>query len=459
MHVRWMKVTAGCLLLLTVGGLIFSSSRLQVWYSKPLERWEIVTSAVATTVATSQLTGPGCTNERRKAERPGGFMLAYRFWEQQTQAMKSVLQLQCLASNHGMRTVEPFLYRSFLGFPFSEMLSNKSHLRMGDLVDIDLWNRESVGRFGFFPVASWQEFVMSAPRDVIIVCVKYRDPPHIRVPPPGADYKTGCAKECYHNFNSSLSVLKRYGDFRIVREVCANFVVYAGSVSEGDFITNILGKYDHQSVTVLMNEFRGFYGLYRMQVLSNCGVDYYKPNITILPSVSILSDAAGYISDVLDDEPYIAILVRIERAVLHLHYDIADCTNQLKDLLQTLSQQYSTKKYFLAMDVGKFGSSGSIVHNLTSHGDTVLSAVYGNSLTFSDWEKEFERHASQVEEAYVANLQRAIAAQSRCLVMFGGGGFQAQARAFYRKHHQDAREWCVFRVCDDTNFAPSGHPP
>ena len=97
----------------------------------------------------------------------------------------------------------------------------------------------------------------------------------------------------------------------------------------------------------------------------------------------------------------------------------------------------------------EFGSSGTRLHNLTSHGDIVLSAVYGSTLSFSQWERMFERYASELEGVHVANLQRAIAARARCLVLFGGGGFQAQAKHFYQAHHADPKQWCVHRVCTD----------
>ena len=186
-----------------------------------------------------------------------------------------------------------------------------------------------------------------------------------------------------------------------------------------------------------------------MPVLSNCGVDHHKLNISIVPGPRIRTDAARYIANVFHNEPFIAVLVRIERVVLHLNYTIADCSQRLNKLIKTLSQQYVLKDYFLAMDVGKFGSRGTRLHNLTSHGDNVLSAVYGSTLSFSQWEHMFERHASELEGAYVANLQRAIAARARCLVLFGGGGFQAQAKHFYQAHHADPNQQCVHKLCTD----------
>ena len=445
------RVGCVCVVLAAVGCFIYLNGRIESWHSQiTVARSDLVATRLATPAAV--VTEAGCVRKQPRAnpdEISEGFMLALRFWEQQTQATKTILQLQCFASSYGMQTVEPFLYGSFLGFPFQDMRSNQSYLRMGELVDMDVWNRESVEKFGFPPVAKWSEFLRTAPRSVVTVCVKYRNPPRIPIPVPGSNFRIGCVPECFRKLNASLDVLKRYGDFRIVKEACANFVVYAGSVSRKDFIHNILGDRGNRNVTVLLNEFRGFFGLFRMPVLSNCGVDHHKPNITIIPGPRIRTDAAKYIANVLHNKPYIAVLVRIERVVLHLNYSIAQCSQKLEKLINTLSQQYAVKNYFLAMDIGKFGSRGTRLHNLTSHGDIVLSAVYGSTLSFSQWERMFERYASELEGAYVANLQRAIAARARCLVLFGGGGFQAQAKHFYQAHHADPKQWCVHRVCAD----------
>ena len=448
---RWIKVAVGCLVLLCFGSFLFSRRVRSRYAEQAVEQLVLAKSSVTTAAFDATETAPrsaGCTNVTRQRKPPGGFILAFRFWEQQTQAMKTVLQLQCLATHFGMQTVEPFLYRSFLGFPFPD-LSTRDFLHLGDLIDVDVWNKEATKKFDLFPLTAWSEFLQFAPRNVIIVCIRYRTPPRIILPKPGFNYRKGCPNACYKRLNSSLAVLNEHGYFKIVRKACVNFIDYGGSVSESSLIENILGKHDYREVTVLINEFRGFYGLFRIQVLSSCGIDLYKPNLTIIPSVAIMNDATRYIAGVFSGKPYIAILVRIERVVLHLEHDITNCSNVLKSLLQTLSKQCNTKQYFLAMDVGKFGSSGSIERNLTTYGHTVLNAVYGGFVSFKEWESLFELYTSKVEEAYVANLQRAIAARSQCLVMFGAGGFQAQAREFYERQHPGRKDRCIHKICHE----------
>ena len=440
--------------------LSFYNKTVHRWYSKQATAQAVsIQSSLEARTATlgcSPSSALSDAQRRGRGKPPGGFVLAFHFWEQQTQAMKTVAQLQCLAHRMGMRAVEPFLYKSFLGFPFQDLATN-DFLRLGDLIDIDLWNEETTRKLSLHPLSSWSEFLKISPRNLIVVCIRYRNPPQIHIPEPGFDYTRGCSNGCYANFNRSLNVLNMHGHFRIVRRACANFLDYAGAVAEKSFVDNILGEYDPREVTVLMNEFRGFFGLYRAQVLSSCGIDLYKPNITIAPSVAIMNDAAKYVAAVFNNQPYIAILARIERVVLHLDHSLTQCSTELQFLLQSLSKQYNTTQYFLAMDVGRFGSGGSNTHNLTKYGPVLLNAVYGGTMSFNEWESQFELYTSKVEEAYVANLQRAIAARSKCLVMFGAGGFQGQAREFYERQHPDSHNWCIHKICHTHRGAGSIH--
>ena len=441
------RLAIGFLALLCLASLVLYDGKLKV-------HWTYMKSEYVVPVRTLQSNSECSTTTTISSavastiRSPGGFVLALRFWEQQTQAMKTLVQLQCLATHMGMRTVEPFLHKSLLGFPLPEVATGGDFLHLSDLVDIDLWNRETTSKLDLFPLSSWSEFLENSPRNLILVCIRHHNPPRIRIPEPGFDYRTGCPNECFLKLESNLAPLNGSNPFRIVHKACVNFIDYAGSVSEKSLFENILGRFKER-VTIVINEFRGFFGLYRASILTSCGIDLYKPNITIDPSARIQRDARRYAQEVFNGEPYIAVLVRIERVVLHLEHNITECNGVLKSLLQTLSERCNTRRYFLAMDVGKFGSRGSTLHNLTVHGRDVLNTVYNGAVSFEEWESKFERYTSSVEEAYVANLQRAIAAGSQCLVMFGAGGFQGQARDFYERRHPHIKDKCIHKMCHE----------
>ena len=458
MSVRaWIRLAICCLVVLCLISLVLYDGKLDViWtYTKTeylvpvrdLSKLQVESTTLSNTeCGTTSTTALSVASSTRPP--PRGFVLALRFWEQQTQAMQTLVHLQCLADHMGLSTVEPFLYKSFLGFPLPNITTG-NNLHLSDLIDIDIWNKETTTKFNLLPLSSWSDFLKYASRNVILVCMRHRNPPHVAQPKPGYNYRIGCPSMCFHKLSTRIASLNSTHPFRVVHEACVNFVDYGGAVSEKSLFENILGKKYVQDVTVVMNEFRGFFGLYRAPILSNCGLELYKPNLTIVPSIRIQNDAKRYIAEVFHGEPYIAILVRVERVVLHLEHNMTECNSVLKSLLQTLSKQCNTKNYFLAMDVGKFGSRGSIINNLTRYGHAVLNTVYEHRVSFMEWEAKFELYTSTVEEAYVANLQRAIAAESQCLIMFGAGGFQGKARDFYERSHPNHKDRCIHKICHD----------
>lgn len=389
-------------------------------------------------------------HEPPKAKRLG-YLIALKYYEQQTQATKNFLQMQCLASNYSMQVVEPFISKSQLSFPFLLPQGQKENvLRLGDLIDMRLWNQQAVGRYGYPPVASWEDFLANAPRDVVLVCVKCRDPPHIKIPKPGSNFRYGCTDACFDKFNSTLSFLSAYR-FRLVRKACVNFVAYAGSVTSDDFVDNILeSRYRREDITVILSEFRGFFGLYRMQILSPCGLITHanmKRNLQIMPSQRLVQEARKYSEMNFGKRPYISVLVRVEKIILHSLLNITKCADEVVSVLEDLKGRFGVKEYFLAMDVGRYGSSGSALHNLQPQGEQFFRRVYGDRWTFQQWEESFARASSSSNPAYVANLQRTLAAMGRCLLMVGAGGFQAQAKNLYEKYHSEASSQCVYKLC------------
>lgn len=398
----------------------------------------------------------GMANETR----PQGYIVAMKHYEQQTQGLKNYLQLQCLADSYGMRTVEPFLERSFLTIPTEKLAQGKRVTVLGDLIDVDLWNKEVSTKFGYQPMSSWNEFLHSAPRNLVIGCIRQQNPPDLHVPLPGSDYKLGCPKDCFSALDPTVHFLERFG-FTVVREACANFYDYAGSVTTEDFLENLLrDQHKPQETTILLNQFRGFFGLYRLPLLSNCGIKHHRMNVSVMPSPQIMKDAQEYIDHFFGDNRYIAILVRLERLVVHLHQNITTCTADLLTILNELhSERNLPRKYFLAMDVGEYGSQASARSHLLPYGKRVFQSIYNDTCSFKEWEGSFASFAASNmhvdsggdivndDAGYIANIQRVVAAKSDCLIMFGGGGFQAQTREYYDLYHHDPKSYCLRKLC------------
>ena len=386
----------------------------------------------------------------KQSRHTGGYMLSFRYYEQQTQGIRNLLQMQCLADSFGMKIVEPFIVRSQFAIPIfnassTENLINK-YLGLSDLVDMKRWNMETRLKFDYTAVSTWEEFLLKAPRKVVGHCIRYRNPPMIQVPIPGFNYQHGCPKQCFDKFTKSMEYLSAFG-FQLVQKTCSNFIDYAGSVMAEDFIQNVVGKYSPGEVTLLVNEFRGFFGLYRLPVDSECGITHHRINISTLPSSRIRTDTRKYSKLVFQGRPYAAVIARIERIILHLHQNVSGCSQEIVKLLKDLRSSHDISDTFLAMDVGKFGSSGSARNNFQPYGEILFKRIYGNQWSFDEWESSFESIASSDNPAYVANLQRTIAASSKCLILFGGGGFQGMARNLYERFHPDPNSWCIYKIC------------
>ena len=354
--------------------------------------------------------------------------------------------MQCLANSYGMKIVEPFIEGSLFAFPFNRIARGRNPLRLRDLIDVDLWNEQTSRVYNYLPLASWEEFLSKAPRSVVLLCIKYRDPPRIPIPIPGHDYKLGCTHEdCFKKFDDTVSFLSRF-KFRVVRKACANFLNTAASVTDKQLLKSTLEKLKQDNVTIITNQFRGFFGLYRLPVASTCGVTHAVMNVLTEPSTKLVEDANKYVKEHFENRKFVSILVRIERIVLHNFLNVTKCGELVLSKLKKLKKERNLKDYFLAMDIGKFGSKGSNVNKLEPQGKGFFRQVYGSNWRFKDWEESFQV-SNNSNPAYIANLQRTISARGSCLLMVGGGGFQYQARKLYSEYHPDPNSSCIYQIC------------
>ena len=378
-----------------------------------------------------------------------GYIVAIRHYEQQTQGMRNFIQLQCFGHDYGLRSVEPFMEQANLGLPFNLLLKERrEHLiSLGDLMDIDLWNNQMMDKFGYKPMATWETFLKEAPRVLIVPCIAYRDPANLHVPPAGFNVSLDCPSSCGIGSNpAALSFLRKHG-FKKVYTPCFNFVNFADVLISDDFMYRVLGKFWNQKVTVLIDDFRGFFGLYRLPVISPCGLTQFKPNITFHPSQRILKDTDAYIKNAINATTYVGVLIRIERLVRHLHHDITKCASKLGAVIDSLQGEFPGAKTFLGMDVGTFGSRGTKQEYMVAHGKTFVNTIFKGGWTFKEWDASFTKYITSTNAGYVANFQRSIVSQASCLVLVGGGGFQLAARKYYDDFHSSDSSICLRKVC------------
>ena len=125
----------------------------------------------------------------------------------------------------------------------------------------------------------------------------------------------------------------------------------------------------------------------------------------------------------------------------------------------------------MTADVGKYGSYTwiTLVKDLGNKDrewtsfvlnavkDTV-TALYDNSWTFEEWQESFGTATGGIEnQSYISVLQKSIAGRARCLLLFGGGGFQLLALNEYLRNHPTPSEQCWKFLGVRRNFK-SAHP-
>ncbi len=380
-----------------------------------------------------------------------GFLVSLGFWEQQTQGLLNFHQLQCLANHIGMRVVEPFL----TGTSYSLNPAIKDAESLGKLINMDVWNSKLSSAHGYQPVLSWEIFKQEAPMQLIIHCIQYRA---AGVFPRSIDFngiQNGCSKECYEQFDPLLLLLQQEG-FKQIRKSCTNVLKLSltSTVSFKEFKESIFARYDPSTVTVIFDEFRGLdphLGGVRLplQLDSPCIHTRRLPPKIIVPSAQIMKDAERYYTKIAKN---VGILARIEKIHANRHTFI-ECVEKAVQIKEELYKNQSLRNTFLSMDVGKYGSTSvNIFHanQLLTQGQTLFEKVYTQeeNWTFQEWEKSFSSIASSGNVAYVANLQRTIAAKATCLILIGGGSFQEQAEQWHREQfYPELSNQCVYTVC------------
>lgn len=382
-----------------------------------------------------------------------GFILVASFREQQTKASDNLFGLQCWAKSLPVRVVEPYVENSHLVVPLTANATQLSLLRYRDLFDIEVWQLLSA-QHGFPPLASWDTFLATAPRQLIVVRFKYltvrmqkmrmgKTDGHLAV---DSTFKEGCPQISLV-LSKKIQYLTATYNFEVIREVCFNF-------AEGDQLTpfqfnrHLYGDISLNAVTVLMEEWRGLGTMEngkRVMLLDACSPSAYINSLAYTwPSRKLICDAKKYKQRYLKTSNYISLMVRTEKIVsLNTSQEyVARCLNETLSYWKVLKNAYGIEKTFLSMDIGEYGSY-SLVEQMgnkdskytpfTHLYDKFLRELFGPETTLRVWELGFMAVSSQHDSGYIGSLQKTIAAQGRCIVFTGGGSFQKHSKYIYER--------------------------
>ena len=214
-------------------------------------------------------------------------------------------------------------------------------------------------------------------------------------------------------------------DFKIVKEVCIT-VRHGDVLSTDTFFNAIFGKYEPSNATVVFSHWMGLSGiLHDTSCIHQDHLVYLVP-----PSSAVRQDADNYIVKYLNRSKYIALVVRMEKTMVHLlHRDpiiVEKCFDIIPDYMDRLKNTSGINTVFMSVDFGKFGSSTmkQYENKMTAKFTHFFRRLYGSSFTISQWEESFEETARYKSESYIALVQSWVAVKAEHLIMSGGGSFQ-----------------------------------
>jgi len=387
--------------------------------------------------------GKPMTTSKTTQQKPRGYVLALSYSDQQTSALRNLLSLQCWAAQLELVVVEPFIIGSEFGMQVVVEQNNHSDkmvVTFRDLFDIDQWNDPSQTKVT--PLVSWKNFLENAPRNIILVEIKYTNHPMMfpELPPDVTCNGKILAQQFFRVFGSH--------GFQLQKMVCLDFQKL-GILTTSQFNAYLFGKFSTSSVSVVFMVWRGIVTSVSHRIMlqdSACGngFGYSKLVLSLNPSQKIFRHADQYIQRYLTGGDYIAIALRLER-ILHSTgiNNVPACLNKTLGYLSRLKQGIQAANTFLSMDVGRFGSKGykkhHVVFTVTQVAETLIETLYGNSTTIQDWEETFLNISRTSNPGYIALLQKTIATRAKCLLLVGGGTFQQHASRLYQQMHTSRR--------------------
>ena len=408
-----------------------------------------------------------------------GFVVALKIYEQQTMASGNLMQLQCWAKLLNLAVVKPFMKDSFLSTPMDET-KHYTMLTLDDTFDMDDWSQHTA-KLGYAPLVDWHHFVQNAPRDVIVVQIKYPTLTHVKAvrsqglafphPPSGEEYKEGCRFKMLSS-SGKLGTALRAKSFRVVRKVCFNFLT-GDELSLKQFHSDILGEYQPENVTIIFDEWRGIKENQRVLLQEDFCQEEHPYREFLKPSQRLLKDAEAYAKRFLTQDnttivsntsqasnspEYLAIIARYEMTGLtrslkrgnDSHAIIPYCLQLTLETMEWMQWKSGLRSTFLSIDIGKYGSHSFGLKNYFNHladMESFVRQVYCGKMDVREWERTFEAVAHTTDGGYIAMLQEVLVVRAKCIIFVGGGSFQRHAFNLYSELHPDKDERC-YRVIE-----------
>ena len=363
-----------------------------------------------------------------------GYVLVLSYSDQLTSAATNLRSLLCLAKRMGgVRVVEPFIYRSYLGMNVSANWTRE--LKMTDVFDYHVWKQKTpFKKYGEF--VPFQTFMESAPRKLVIV-----------------QYCTGLSicRPCGHeDVISKGRIFCRLNGFQLVGHECLTYD-REKMLNTSSIETQLYSNYSKSEVVLMFDVYGGIVNKgarrgYRL-FARECSNGETKHFSALAPSKSVLADADRYIHKYLKGLHYISIMIRMERVFLKTKTPPGNrstvaklCLDNILRRLTKIKKKTGKRHVFLTLDVGHYGSDCFRDHRerakvVERHIEGFMFTIFKRNTTISEWEEGFTRISRTKHPGYVSMLQKAIAARGDVLVLVGAGTYQRSARQMYEKLH------------------------
>ena len=369
-----------------------------------------------------------------------GYVLELHSSDQLTSGALNVLCLQCLARqiHPKVKLVEPFLVYTVYGASLEsgdkEWLARENNVRLRDIIDINDWKRFTEQR-QYAEMTTWEDFLETAPRDVILVQNQF----------------SLCSPQ---SLEKKFSPFFELFQFKVVRLACLQFEK-RGALNLTQFKQAVYGNYSPPAVTVIFDRFPGIGDAVHRYTTTVIGTVCKKGKMTpysyFKPSARVIADAKTFTERYLGGRNnYVSVMFRSVLAIMALRYNASlirsKCLDQAIDEWKAMKSKFRLNNTYFTNDLFVNGPIGKVSPPLIGN---LTQMLYGNERYFDEWKKGFEEVAglnnSRGAPGYITIFQKVVATQARCLVLIGGGSFQANALNWYNMLHTEADSRCYAR--------------
>jgi hypothetical protein len=391
------------------------------------------------------------------------FVLALSYWEQLTMATTSLYDLVEFAKDWNARAVQPFtLLAEFWGLPSTanyptiksmprHILSQKDKLthKLDNIFNMSVLNSDILcGKFNYPPLASFDEFINTAHRDIVLLHFNFDETPE-------SDYfkDNHCidcwlimkefrtlAKKLLQNLNR-ISNKYNKPSFRIINAFCFNHL----HITTPKEIAKLCGFHDSDNITIIITVWRGYSDIptktFRLIV--------HKHALEQRPSLfssgglyalndNVLSNSSAYLRKISHGKPFIAVHIRTEKMNKHMSNACFHKVWKLISLLKIMFFEDIDIKYFV--DYGQFGSFTADDLYITR----LIKYKYLKHKKIIPLHYNPKEFGGLADQGFVALVELSTIARAKVLLLVGGGSFQDQIYMNFKRNQNAA---VAYKVC------------